>query len=188
MNPSFSEDDRFQVEFTAAQTERRNNSSRLVVLGLVVLVICSFVWIWGWRAKSSAIADLKARQRQQTNIEVMLAQIEVMRDQGLDKSGGGEPIDNMGSQLKRIADRVGVGELPIPNESSDEAAGGILRSYQYEDMSIPSFGPFIEWISRAVDPDDGIDGLELYAVTIDPDKNNEEWTVSVYFRRWERAQ
>lgn len=188
MNPSFGEDDRFQVEFTAQQTERRNSSARLVVLGLVVLVICSFIWIWGWRAKSSAVAALRARQNQQFRIESMLSRIESMRAQGVDTSGGGEPINDMGSRLKRIADRLGVGaELPIPSESSEDAAGGRLRFYRYDGISVPSIGPVLEWTARATDVEEGIDGLELYSLTIDPDKNNEEWTVNVHFRRWESA-
>ena len=187
MNPSFGEDDRFQVEFTAQQTERRNSSARLLVLGIVVVVICSFIWIWGWRAKASAVASLKARQNQQYRVESMLRQIESLRSQGVDMSGGGQPINDMGTRLKRIADRAGITELPIPSETSEDAAGGRLRFYKYDQIDVPTLGPVLEWMARATDPEEGIDGLELYSLTIDPDKNNEEWTVSVHFRRWESA-
>lgn len=186
-NPTFGEDDRFQVEFTARQAEQRNSSARLVVLGLLVLVICSFVWVWGWRAQSSAVAALKSRQRQQVNIEAMLSQIESLRAQGT-TAGAGAPIIDMGSRLKRIADRVGLTDLPIPTEASEDARTGRMRFYRYENMTMTSPGPVLDWMATATDKDDGIDGLELYALIIDPRKEREEWTVSVHFRRWESAQ
>jgi len=189
--PMLGEDDRFQVEFTAQQTERKNRSSRLIVLGLLLLVVCGFVWIWGWRAESSAVATLRAKQREQVRIQTMLDRIEAIQADGAGKTVEGEIIINMGSRLKSIAvDKAGLPEdgLPLPNPRTVAAAGGNLQTYRYEGVTSPTLEPIIEWLLLATDEDEGIDGLEIYSLDITPNKARKQSEADVVFRRWERAQ
>ena len=186
--PSFSEDDRFQIEFTAQQTERRNRSLRLVVLGSMVFVVCALVWVWGSSSKASAMRDLRAEQRDQVNIEMKLAQIESLRAQGIDESARGEPITGMGTRLQDIAVAAGVADpIPIPDETTDNVAGGRIKQYHYQDVTSPTLEPLLVWMRKATDKDQGIDGLEVISLTIAPEPNRKEWTVDVSFRRWERS-
>lgn len=182
------EDDRFALEMTARSSERRNRSTALLALALVVLAVCAIVWIVGWRSRTGAIAALRADQRQYVQVEAKLMRLEALRSQATGGNVGGEPIADMGTRLKRIADRVGIGgadQLPLMDERRTDEAGGVVKTYRYDGVTSKDLEPILRWIARAVDE---ISGLELYQIQIDPDDRQEQWDVNVLFRRWERAQ
>jgi hypothetical protein len=182
------EDDRFAVEMTARATERRNRSTALIALALVVLLVCGIVWLVGWRSRVAALADLRADQGQYVQIEAKMMRLEALRAQARGGAIGGEPITDMGTRLKRIADRAGIGDgegFPAPDERRTQEAGGVVKTYRYTDVRNRTLEPILLWIARAVDE---VPGLEVYQLTISPDERLERYEVNVVFRRWERAQ
>jgi hypothetical protein len=181
--PLLNEDDRYQVELTARATERRNSSALLVVLALLVLGVCSIVWLWSWRDKSVAISQLRHKHREQVTLQAKLT--EISRLQQSPEMGAGEPINDMWVRIKRVADQARVSDLPPPKERSDSISGGVVRTYEFKDVSEPTPDPIIEWIRLALDT---IDGLEISTLQVDPNDRLKKWDVTVHFRRWERAQ
>jgi hypothetical protein len=182
--PMLNEDDRFQVEMTARATERRNSSPMLFFLALVVLGLCALMWVWGWRARSGAIGQLRRTQREQITLQAKLD--EIASKQASPETGAGEPINDMGTRLKHIAERKDIGvTLPVPKERASSLANGVVKTYEYSEVSAPSPAPIIKWISAATSE---IDGLEIATLQIDPDERDSKFKVTVQFRRWERQQ
>lgn len=179
------EDDRFQVEMVAHAVERRNRSTSLFLAALLVLVLCTVFWFFGWRAKTTAISRLRSQQRESATIEAKLLRLDALRSRGSDSNLEGEPINDMGTRLQNIAIRVSLDNLPVPDESRNAAAGGVLKTYRYDDITGKRIEPILEWLAQS---EAEVPGLELYSLEISPEEAREQWNVSVTFRRWERAQ
>jgi len=98
-------------------------------------------------------------------------------------SGVGRPITDLYSRMEQLATRAGIKDKPQPPRPSESTRGAVkVVEYNYSNVKDPSLKALLEWARLATAE---IPGMEVYGLTLKPDPNN--WNLTITFRRWERA-
>lgn len=182
--PALTDDARFELAMGAAARERRNRPVALVIAAGLVLIIAAVVAATGIAGRASARARLKLVQQDQASVERMAADWAALDAQAGASSSLGQPMPKLMSTLEDLAvGRAGMKEKPkTPRTAPQPPRNGIVvTEYFYSDVRDPSLAALVEWVRLATE----IAGLEVTSLDLTPDK--QQWTMSVTFRRWERA-
>ncbi len=180
---------RFELALAASSHERGNRPRLLVASSIAAVVIAALVAIWGWSSLSASRAALRTTLGEQVEVEQMGQDWEKLdlqeRDSGPSGAQGpGKHIDDLYSRMEQLATRAGLKDKPQPPRPNESTRGGVkIVEYYYQNIRDPSLKAILEWTRLAGAE---IPGMEVYGLTLKPDPNN--WNLTVTFRRWERAQ
>lgn len=180
-----SPEQRDDLAFAAARAERRNRPAHWLALAtlLFAAALISLAWSgWNIRAAEKRLSDQRSIAAQTAELA---GQITRLRERAAGAAGAGEnqPISQIRSRLQQIGAEAGVtGTIPVPIDETERFGTSVRRKFRFANVQDDSLPALLSWLDRAVDE---LPGVEVYSVTIRPQAN--QWQVSVTFARWERA-
>jgi hypothetical protein len=186
-----SDETRFELSLAAGAKERRNRPRWLVIAAGLLLALVGIAALAGWVSRRSAITQLDRALQDQAAVEGMTQQLSSLS--GVATQAGdqqlGAPMANLRSTLEGLATRAGMASPPVPrNEDSvpQPQAGIVVKRYSFFDVRDPSLTAILEWLRLATqDPASRIPGLEVETLRLKPENN--QWSMNLILRRWERA-
>jgi len=188
-NPA-AEDARFALAAEGARAERRNRPRHLVLMAGLLLSIAIAFLMTSWSA--AAAARERAASARSTAEDALLTAARLQRVMQADAGGGGprasEPASLVLSSVELAGTKAGLrNPVPPPPPPATSRRQGLgteqLRwTYAVNDESLPAL---LAWVEQAAAD---VPGLEVHALTLTPEPQNNRWGLKVTFARWERLE
>jgi hypothetical protein len=180
------DDLRTMLAAQASRAEHRNRP-RALVLGAIILLLLGAWYAWsGYRASASQADRALSAERQAKETLDAASRLQGLMQKD-DRSGVrlGEQTSNLFSRIESLGSRAGLSKpVPIANSTPRNLPTLNLRevkvTYTLQDESL---GAILAWANLVTED---VPGMFCHSVTIRPLAN--EWTVTVVFVRWERAE
>lgn len=182
---ALTDDDRFDLQYAASASERRNQP-RVLVLGAAVLLALSLLSVlFGRGALNSAQANIAREQAREFEITRLIAQLEASDEQSHTQIY--EHDDRAKLDIQRATESAGLTNVTKePRFELDARGDGVQRIKYIYDSTNSLRAPLIETLLRAVQASlDAVPGLEVMSIKLTPSKK--EWSMNITYTRMEKA-
>ncbi len=176
------DDDRFDLQFAAAASERRNQP-RALVFGAGVLLAGSLLAVMlGRGALARAQSAIDQIRADETEMSALLAEVEHV------DSGGQtlvhEPMTRTKPLIKEATERAGVTGVDEPTSVPGRTLDGgvIVRQFRYERLRSHSVGVLLESVRASLE---AVAGLNVESIRLKP--GDKEWEMRVVYTRMEKT-
>lgn len=182
---TLTDDDRFDLQYAASATERRNQP-RALVLGAAALLAVSLLGVlFGRGALSSAQANIAREQARESEITRLIAQLESSDEQSHTQIY--EHDDRAKLTIHTATKNAGLTNAnKEPRSRVDPMGDGVQRiSYIYDSsdsLKAPSIATLLGAVRASLD---SVPGLEVMSIKLTP--SEKEWSMSITYTRMEKA-
>jgi len=188
-NPA-AEEARFALAAEGARAERRNRPRHLVLMAGVLLSIAIAYLMTSWSAAGAARE--RAASARSTAQDALLTAARLQRVMQAEAGDGGpqasEPASLVLSSVELAGTKAGLANpvpppaTQIPLKPQGLGTQQLRWSYAVSDASLTAL---LAWVEGAAAD---VPGLEVHALTLTPEPQNNRWGLKVTFARWERLE
>lgn len=182
------DDARHELTVAAAARERRNRPMGLVAGAGALLVIAGIAAAAALASRASAAGELRAQAGARERIGAQVEELTGLRAAAAAAEGGdaGAPLGALivTARLDELATSVGLKEKPAPPRVTDVPKGKIrVKEFLYQNVRSDNLKGLLAWLQSAPGT---VPGLEVYRLDLRAEPT--AWSMTVTFRRWERAE
>lgn len=183
------DDLRHEMTIAAATRERRNRPTGLVALSAALLAIAAIAALVGVADRARAAGRLREETRSIERVKGLVQELETLRStaEGAVSGADHEPMRDIDVQarLEQVAAEVGLKEKAGTVRPIATTRGKIrVVEFQYSGLRSENLAGMLEWVRAA---EEAVPGLEVYRLELRFDTTAGVPTMTVTFRRWERA-
>lgn len=176
------DDDRFDLQYAASVSERRNQP-RMLVLGAAALLSLSLLGVlFGRGALSSAQADIARELSMESEIARLIAQLESGDEQSHTQIY--EHDDRAKLNIQQATKSAGLSNVTKePRSVVVRKPDGVQRiKFTYKDLKSPSIETLLSAVKASLD---AVPGLVVMEIKLTSD--GKEWSMDITYTRMERA-
>ena len=176
------DDDRFDLQFAASSSERRNQPRALVFGAGVLLAGSLLVVMLGRGALARAENAIDQIRADETEMSALLAEVERVDTGG--QTLVHDPMTRTKLLIKEATERAGVTGVdePISGSGRTLEGGVIVREFRYERLRSHSIGVLLGSVRSSLE---AIVGLNVESIRLKP--GDKEWEMRVVYTRMEKT-
>ena len=179
------DDDRFDLQYAASASERRNQPRALVLGAAALLALALLSVLFGQGALSNAKENIARERARQTEITQLIAQLESSDEQSHTQIY--EHDDRAKLNIHNATKNAGLtNTTKEPRSEVNPMGDGVQRIKYIYDASNSLKAPLIETLMDAVDTSlNSVPGLEVMSINLK--LSEKEWSMNITYTRMEKA-
>jgi hypothetical protein len=180
--PALTEDDRFDLQYAASATERRNQPRALVFIAGVVLTASLLAVVLG----KGALGKVEASIRRESNREAEIARLITLLE-STDETAQTlvyKPDPRAKLKIKEATQNAGIANVSSePTSSTRSLPDGVEHvDYAYRGLSSHSIKSLLGAVQASLN---AVEGLEVMEIKLTP--GNKAWTMDIKYTRMVEA-
>jgi hypothetical protein len=178
-----SADDRFDLAMSASAREQRNRPRLWVVGSLVVLAVCSAVFLSAHGSRAAAARELGRETFQTRRTAELIGELRRLEAQRERPGQRAYATDlTFVTNLQQAMRGTGIVNPSAPDrrDGAQVSDGVMIRHYSFQRLRAPSVETLLGAVRTIMDR---FPGLEVESIKLEPQAR--EWTMNVTFRRLE---